>query len=501
MSNSSRPETDPRDLKIAELIKENQQLKEQNKKLEERIKRLEALLATKVDAKSAKQPVFTENYSLDRNKLGRQDSDKNPTKKSTGRKPSAAKAHLVSDTIEVYPAEVDRGQCLHHRFQSAWRIVDGKAVYLCYDIRDLKDSTSLPLPPGVRNSRSEFGMEIILILSFLHYWIGVSQENAIKIMNFFTGLDLSKSQADSLLTQLADDWEQQHDAIAELIALQMVVYIDETGWKVGTKACYTWIFSTAEHVLFRCGVSRKATEATTVLGENFDGIGVTDNYAAYKSLFSEHQLCWAHLIRKAIKLVLQNPDETQYAEFLDELCGIYHDAKSLRAHVASAVVGEPLHAVAERQTVVAKLQERIKLLCGRCDEKVITTKAAAKQVPPVEPTSSPVETFLLLQRELVDNVACLFVFVEHPEVEPTNNRSERNARREAEIRKGARTSKTDAGAKRRSIIVTVLASLQTRIARFTLANMLAEVGRWVETGKSLFELELETLQTKRAPPT
>ena len=101
------------------------------------------------------------------------------------------------------------------------------------------------------------------------------------------------------------------------------------------------------------------------------------------------------------------------------------------------------------------------------------------------------------QRELADNVDCLFVFVEHPEVEPTNNRSERNARREAEIRKGTRISKTDSGAKRRSIIVTVLASLQTRIASFTLSDVLAEVGRWVDTGKSLFELELETVYIRR----
>ena len=507
MSDATLPQIDPQSLKIAELerllaelTQENKQFREENKQLKERIERLEALLATKVDAKSSKKPVFTENYSLDRNKLGGKDSDKTPPKKSTGRKPREAKEHLVSGTIEVFPPDIDRDQCIHHRFQSAWRIVDGKAVYLRYDIRDLPDSTNLPLPPGVRNSRSEFGMEVILILGFLHYWIGVSQENAIRIMNFFTGLDLSKSQADSLLNQLADDWQQQHDAIAELIALQMIVYIDETGWKVGTKHCYTWIFSTAEHVLFRCGVSRKKTEATSVLGAFFNGIGVTDDYAAYKSLFSEHQLCWAHLIRKAIKLVLQNPDELQYAEFLDQLCGIYHDAKSVCDNVGAAVIGEPLSDTAERQAVVAKLQERIQLLCSRRDEKVITAKAAAKQKPAGEPTSSHVETFILLQRELADNVDCLFVFVAHPEVEPTNNRSERNARREAEIRKGARTSKTDAGAKRRSIIVTVLASLQTRIARFTLSNVLAEVSRWLDTGKSLFELELEALQAKRAPP-
>ena len=46
----------------------------------------------------------------------------------------------------------------------------------------------------------------------------------------------------------------------------MIVYIDETGWKVGTKSCYTWVFSTTMHVLFRCGVSRAKTEATAVLG-------------------------------------------------------------------------------------------------------------------------------------------------------------------------------------------------------------------------------------------
>jgi hypothetical protein len=36
--------------------------------------------------------------------------------------------------------------------------------------------------------------------------------------------------------------------------------------------------------------------------------------------------------------------------------------------------------------------------------------------------------FVLLQNELVDNTEKLFVFVLHREVEPTNNRSERQAR-------------------------------------------------------------------------
>jgi len=88
----------------------------------------------------------------------------------------------------------------------------------------------------------------------------------------------------------------------------------------------------------------------------------------------------------------------------------------------------------------------------------------------------------------------------NPEVEPTNNRSERNVRREAEIRKGVRTSKTVRGAKRRGTIVTVLARLQTRISNFTLSNVLAEIERWLETGRSLFQEELQAIHTDLPSP-
>ena len=60
------------------------------------------------------------------------------------------------------------------------------------------------------------------------------------------------------MTLLAADWDEQYDAIAELIASQVFVYIDETGWRVDGKSCYKWVFSTSMHILCRCGVTRKA---------------------------------------------------------------------------------------------------------------------------------------------------------------------------------------------------------------------------------------------------
>jgi len=237
--------------RVQELIRQQAERIEQ---LEEEVQRLKKLLEGRADAKGAKQPKFTENYSLGRSKRNQPTKQR---KKSTGRRTHEAKRELATREVDVYRDGVAGKDCIWHRSQLVWRMIDGKALYVCYHIYDVPESRNPPLPPAVRNSRCEFGMEIILIVAFLHYWIGVSLDHACQIMEFFTGLKLPKSQADSLLSQLASDWDEQYDTIAELIALQMIVYIDETGWKVGEKSCYTWVFSTAMHVLFRCGVSRK----------------------------------------------------------------------------------------------------------------------------------------------------------------------------------------------------------------------------------------------------
>lgn len=465
-----------RDKTIAQQAERIKQLEADIKQLKDEIEQLKKLLGHKAESKTAKKPKFTENYSLDRNKRKRKRH-----KKSTGRRSNDSKRAMINQEYSVYRDDVDHDEQVFHREQFAWRFIDGKALYVCYNIYDLPGSKELPLPPGLRNSRSEFGIEIILTLAFLHYWIGISIDNARQIMQFFTGLELPKSQADSLLSQLAADWDEQYDTIAELIALSMIVYIDETGWKVGKHSCYTWAFSTAMHVLFRCGVGRGKIEAEKILGEFFAGIGVTDDYGAYKNMFTQHQLCWAHLIRKAIKLALQDPDDKQYARFLDELCDIYQEAVRCR-NDRRLSVGRP--------EKVRELQEMIRSLCTRRGETI------AEDV-----TDDHEATFIRLQNELVDNLACLFVFVKHPDVEPTNNCSERTVRRDAEIRKGGRTSKTPNGAKRRSVVMTVLASLQTRFAKLTLENLISEVHRWFVQGRSIFELELAELQRANAPPT
>ena len=469
----------------ARIAKQAAQIKEQAariKELEREIEELKKLLVERAKSKESKPPKEATNYSVARHE--RRQQRKRYRKKSTGRKPKDLKRDEATQIVDLYWYGANRKKCVLRREQFVWRLIDGKAEYVHYRIFDNPDSTDLPTVDGVRNGKCEYGLEILITLAYLVYWTGVSIDKACGILTFFTGLELSKSQADSLLSQLAADWQVEYDAIAELVAAAAILYIDETGWKVGKRSCYTWIFSTLSTVLFKCGVGRGKVVLTQVLGKQFDGIGVTDDYSAYQSQFTEHQLCWAHFLRKAIALSLRNPDNRQYKRFVKSLFAIYYDAVRFSRDGRLS---------AGRQAKVDKLQSRIRMICRRYGE-VLDDAAPADDAK-----------FVLLQNELVDHTEKLFVFVLHPEVEATNNRSERQARSEAMARKAARTSKTDSGAKRRGVIMSVLASLSKRLEHFTLGSVLSEIKERGWRRGSIFREELAALQAasiaaSRGPP-
>ena len=88
----------------------------------------------------------------------------------------------------------------------------------------------------------------------------------------------------------------------------------------------------------------------------------------------------------------------------------------------------------------------------------------------------------------------------HPKVEAANNVSERTFRNSAQARNTNRTSKTQAGAKRRSVINSILASLRQNLQELTLESILQEVTGWCRTGRSLFRRQLQELRKADKPP-
>ena len=78
-------------------------------------------------------------------------------------------------------------------------------------------------------------------------------------------------------------------------------------------------------------------------------------------------------------------------------------------------------------------------------------------------------------------------------VSGTNNEAERTLRSPAQARNTGRTNKTVAGARRQTVIVSVLESLRQHLSTFTLASVIEEIRRWCETGRSCFTRLAEKL--------
>ena len=79
-------------------------------------------------------------------------------------------------------------------------------------------------------------------------------------------------------------------------------------------------------------------------------------------------------------------------------------------------------------------------------------------------------------------------------VDGTNNEAERTLRGAAQARLTGRTSKTFNGARRQTILTSVLQSLSLYLPTFTLSSVLAELKRWWAIGRSCFAELMEKLE-------
>jgi hypothetical protein len=385
-----------------------------------------------------------------------------------GRISTADKIKLAERTEQVYPDNLSRDECKLSHTRVVWRLENGRAVLIAYEI--YRRGNRFGRPPGV-TGRGEFGMEIVVALAYQVYCLGLSIDKACAVLSFFQQLKLRKSQADALLNQLARTWECEFDSLCTLLANSAVVHADETSWSINS----VWAFLSDKLTVLFYGVHKDGDTLAEILDKkSFAGVLVSDDAAVYQG-FSKSQKCWAHLLRKAIRLTLQDPESKTYRHFADRLLEIYNASKRLKAD------GRLLNTT--RLTRVAELDDDLLDLCAArwFDDDTSGT----------ETENDYRRLCNEIMRLMLDQE--LFVFVTEPGADGNNNAAERQLRDDATARKTGRTSKTPRGAKRRSIISSVLQSIGKQLEDFTLEKVIAEASRWLSTGRSCFAEQVERL--------
>jgi transposase len=444
----------------------------------QRIEELEKKLGGPPTAK------LTEPYSVraeeQRQAARGQEKGKKKRQGRRGRFTSQDKIAQAERREKVFPDDVPPQACHLSHVRPVWRLENNRAVLIAYEIYRGPNNRYGQIP-GVLG-RSEFGLEIITEIAFLVYVVGLSFDKVCMLLNFFQNLRLRKSQADALLYRLSRHWQHEFDVLCTLLANSLVVHADETGWSL--KSVWAFLSEKARVLLF--GVHKDADTLKQVLDPaTFAGLVVSDDAAIYGN-FTQSQKCWAHLLRKAIKLTLQDPTNSAYRSFTDRLLAIYHEACRVRRDGRLGDAG--------RVQKVAVLEDEIFSLC---------VPLWSADLPPLEGLDND---YRLLVHEVmrlgIAKQLFTFVTVPSPEqpngavkpVDGTNNESERTLRNPAQARVTGRTNKTSVGARRQTILTTVLESLRLYLKEFTLASVIDEMKHWWADGRSCFTHLLHRLK-------
>lgn len=467
--------TSQRELQAAklQLDEARQQLNEAQRRIEELEKKLGQ------STKKVKEP-FSLRAEEQRQEARGKKHRRRKRPRRRGRITTAEKIAQAARAEKVFPAGVPEHDCQWSHTRPVWRLEEGRAVLVAYEIYRGPKSQYGKIP-GVLG-RSEFGIEIVIAIAYQVYLVGLSFDKVCLLLNFFQNLRLRKSQADALLRQLSRHWESEFDLLCTLLANSAVVHADETSWSIRS----VWAFLSEKVRVLFFGVHKDADTLRQILDPaTFEGIVISDDAAVYAN-FSQSQKCWAHLLRKAIKLTLLEPADAEYRQFTDRLLEIYRAACRVQR---DRRLGE-----AGRARKVAELEDELLELCA---------PVWCAELPPGE---GPENDYRLLCNELMRLLLAgqLFTFVtarpvqtprgETVPVAGTNNESERALRSAAEARKTGRTSKTVRGARRRTIVVSVLESLRPHLSHFTLSSVIDEILHWTDVGQSRFAKLLAELQ-------
>jgi len=309
------------DRRVRHLEAENARLRERLGKYEP-----EVLKSSKSESKNDGNAsnADSQHYSLESEEKRGPKKRKKQQSGRQGRVSTEEKLKSAERIEDLFPDGVSPKRCEFDSVRVAWRIENGRAVLVGYRLHRGPNGEKATVP-GVL-PQGEFDLQIIVALAYLTYILRLSLDQACELFQFFWKLPMTKSQADALLNQLARNWDAEFQRLCELLALSAVAWTDETGWKIAGRADNAAVFASPGHTVLLYGCPKGSVTLEKILPPGvFRGVLVSDDHSSYQGL-SKMQKCWAHLLRKAIHLVVLYPEHAVYRSFLDDLLALYRHA-------------------------------------------------------------------------------------------------------------------------------------------------------------------------------
>ena len=291
-----------------------------------------------------------------------------------------------------------------------------------------------PFPAGIVNPVN-YGPSLKAFAFLLNNYYNVSIEKTRQCISDLTNgvVSLSTGTICNLSKEFSVATKEDRDKIFSRLLHSDVLYSDATVSNINGKRNSVILCSNAKDVLFMHSEHKGHEGLSATPLKDFDGTIVHDHDKTYYSYGKHHQECLAHILRYLIGALENEPELTWHKQMHELLQEMIHVAKEYDR-------------IIPRRTVWS--------LDSKYDEILLLAKKEYAQHPPA---CYYMDGFNLYKRLKEYKSSTLF-FLRHPEVDFTNNLSERELRKFKRKQKQAVVLRSCEGSQRICDALTIIES-------------------------------------------
>ena len=279
---------------------------------------------------------------------------------------------------------------------------------------------------------STLGLSMLIMTAWLHYWVGMSVRNVVKLLATFWAFEVSPGGLTQAWKNLAATLKPLYEDIGKKVQHAAVLNADETGWRISGITHWLWCFVTDKWCYFVIDKSRGSPVIKRAIGKFFEGVLICDFWGAYNKICTlAKQRCFYHLLTELEKVDKSNKS-CAWKKFRKKLARLLMDAVRLDA---------------DKAILSAEVWGRRKMkLYQRCDQLILSPRDD-KDVN-------------RLVKRLIRHRNELFTFLEYTDVSPYNNHAEQQMRKPVITRKISQQNRSETGAEAHAIFMSLFRSAE-----------------------------------------
>jgi transposase len=264
---------------------------------------------------------------------------------------------------------------------------------------------------------------------------GLTVRKTCAVLKQVFNLSLSPGGLTQALARLAGKLEPAYEKLMARLRDGPYMHCDETSWWVGGPGYWLWVFADKTQTVYRVAKGRGRSVLSEVIGAQYAGVLVSDCLATDDDVNPLQQKCYSHHLKAVGQALEAGP-----SAWLEEVRWLLQAALELK-----------------HQSREQRIQQR--------DELERKTKQLL-QAP--RPTNAEEK----VRRRLEKQRDHLFTFLDHEEVDATNNLAERQLRPAVIARKVSCGNKTAKGAHTWEILTSLAATCAQEGKSF--ANLISQ---------------------------